>query len=96
MLLTSLIAAALNRHVDVIKLLLEQEGIDVNAKTNFGTSAIKIAQLTSNSEIIEILKAQKGIKFKKNLVFSSDLLDETFYLGKNLEYDKKSGLGSRF
>ena len=66
--MTSLIGASKNGHVEIVKLLLEQEGIDINAESNDGETAIIAAYSNGKNEIVEILKNQNGIIFNENLL----------------------------
>lgn len=48
------------RHKQIFDFLLEKEYIDVNAEDHNGQTAINVAQLTANSELIEKLEARLG------------------------------------
>ena len=52
--------AAITGHADIVKLFLAR-GADVNVKAANGTTALSVAQLSGNAEIVQLLK-QSGAK----------------------------------
>ena len=55
--------ASLNGHVEIVKMLLKQEGINVNVVDKNGFSAILLASANNKPEIVEILKNYDGIEY---------------------------------
>ncbi|MGI2262397.1 ankyrin repeat domain-containing protein, partial [Candidatus Cardinium hertigii] len=47
--------ATSKNHVEVLKLLLEDKGILVNEKTNYGNTALDLARKENCEEIFELL-----------------------------------------
>ena len=66
--MTSLMGAYCNGYLEVVKLLLEQNGIDINALTNEGKTAIILAAQRN----IDI-KSSKCLKSMKELLMMSNL-----------------------
>ena len=58
---TALYKASEKGHTEIVKLLLEQEGIDVNTRNKNSTSALLISIKGKYSEISELLLSHKGI-----------------------------------
>ena len=55
--------ASLYGYAEIVKMLLEQEGIDVNVVDKNGLSAILLASANNKPEIVEILKNHDGIEY---------------------------------
>ena len=66
--MTSLMGASQNGYIEVVKLLLEQKEIDVNAENNDGKTAILLAAQKNRTEILEILKNHEGIVYDEQII----------------------------
>ena len=55
--------ASQNGYAEIVKMLLEREGIDVNVVDKNGFSAILLASAYNKPEIIEMLKNHDGIEY---------------------------------
>ena len=58
---TPLAIAAISGHLNIVELLLEQEGIDVNADNDNGDTPLHCAAMNGRLEVVELLLKQKGI-----------------------------------
>ena len=58
---TPLHQAALRGHKEIVRLLLAQAGIDINATNNSGATALMFAASGGDKEIVELLLVQGGI-----------------------------------
>ena len=78
--MTSLMGTSQNGYFEVVKLLLEQKGIDINAENKYGKTAILLASKNNRTETCEILKTHEGIvydvfaiaKEKNSSIFQTD------------------------
>ena len=58
---TALIKASVNKQTEIAKLLLEQKGIDVNARNRNFLSALLASTKTKSTEISKMLLSFEGI-----------------------------------
>ena len=58
---TSLMIASRNGSIEIVKLLLEKEGIDVLSQNKDGKSALIFSLTEKHPEIAKMLLSQKGI-----------------------------------
>ena len=57
---TALSMASENGHLDVVKLLLGSEGINVNQARNVGATALLIASIKDHSDVVKPLLGTEG------------------------------------
>ena len=66
--MTSLMGATQNGHIEDVKLLLEQKGIDVNPEDLNGKTAIILAAEKNRTKIFEMLKNHEGIIYDEQFI----------------------------
>ena len=49
--------ASLNNHIEIVKLLLGADGIEINQPTNNGGTALVMAKHQKHTEIVQLLEA---------------------------------------
>ena len=62
---TPLMIACHKNHIDVVRLLVQHEGLDVNRADDFDVTAFSLACSRGNAALVDLLLQQKGIDINK-------------------------------
>jgi len=62
---TVLMYASVYGYTEIVKLLLQKEGIDVNIQNNCGNTALILASVCGHTEIVKLLK-----NYQKKLIYN--------------------------
>ncbi len=63
---TALMAASHNGHVEVVRLLLARQGVEVNKTTQNGATALYIASQCGRDEVVQLLLARQGVEVNQS------------------------------